>query len=102
MAAYHSFSRLGLGWERYGMVLGPPLAVFLLDKSSHFRRAHYRTRRGLSGGKCACDKAAHCTDSGMEEETFPTMILDAFLGHNVFSGTGTYRMVASRGFRGPG
>jgi hypothetical protein len=78
----------------YGMVLGPLLALFLLEKPSHSRSAHHRVRYGLFCGERACDKAAHCEDCCMEEETFSTMMLGASLCHNVSSPTETCRTVA--------
>jgi hypothetical protein len=85
----------------YGMVLGPPLAVFLLEKPYHARRAHHPARHGLSCVECTCDKAAHCEDRCMEEETFSTMMLGASLCHNVSSHADTRSTVAPPCFRGP-
>jgi hypothetical protein len=67
------------------MVLGPSLAVFLLEKPSHFRSADHCARHGFSGGEYVCDKAAHCEDSGMEEKTFPIMRRSVSLGPDAFS-----------------
>ena len=75
------------------MVLGPILAVFLLEKPSHRRRAHHRARPGLRWGEYSRDQAAHCADRTREEETCPTMRYGASRGHHVFSPVDTCKNV---------
>ena len=56
----------------HASVLGPPVAVFLLEKLLHLHRARPHARHGLTCGECPYDKTAHCKDSCMEEKTFLT------------------------------